>query len=251
MMRTSAQVAQYVALRALGYEDARILPGNVVVNDLVCLEQEPDRCARYAPADEFLDKGDTLLTANGVPLATVDDLVAELADRNAGDTVELEIDRPGVGRSTVSVELIASPDDPTRAIIGFIPFDTATVQLPFEIDIDTGSIGGPSAGLAFTLSLIDELSPGDLTGGDDIAVTGEISLDGTVGPIGGLAQKVAAVRQVGVDHFIVPTAQGEEQLERARQIAGDELEIIAVATLDEALAALEELGGDPLPAPGT
>ena len=251
MMRTSSQVAQYVALRALGYEDARILPGNVVVNDLVCLEDGTDGCARYSPADEFLDQGDTLLTANGVPLATVDDLVAELAGHKAGDTVELEIDRPGEGRSTVSVELIASPDDPTRAIIGFVPFDTATVELPFEIEIDTGSIGGPSAGLAFTLTLIDELSPGDLTGGRNVAVTGEINLDGTVGAIGGLAQKVSAVRQVGVDYFLVPTAQGEEQIERARQIAGDDLEIIPVANLDEALAALERLGGDPLPAPGT
>ena len=249
MMRTSSQVAQYVALRALGYEDARILPGNVVVNDLVCLEEGTTGCARYAPADDVLDRGDRLVTANGVPLATVDDLVAELADREAGDTIELEIERPGEGRRTVEVELIASPDDPSRAIIGFIPFDTATVELPFEIDIDTGSIGGPSAGLAFTLTLIDELSAGDLTGGADVAVTGEINLDGTVGAIGGLAQKVSAVRQVGVDYFLVPTAQGPEQIERARQIAGDDVEIIPVATLDEALAALEKLGGDPLPAP--
>ena len=247
MMRTSAQVAQYVALRALGYDDARILPGNVVVNNLVCLEEGANDCARYAPADEVLDTGDTLLTANGVPLSTVDDLVAELADRKAGDTVELEIERPGQGRRTVEVELIASPDDPSRAIIGFVPFDTATVELPFEIDIDTGSIGGPSAGLAFTLTLIDELSAGDLTGGADVAVTGEINLDGSVGAIGGLPQKVSAVRQVGVDYFLVPTAQGPDQIERARHIAGDDLEIIPVATLDEALAALERIGGDPLP----
>jgi PDZ domain-containing protein len=148
---------------------------------------------------------------------------------------------------TVQVELTASPDDPDRAIVGIVPFDTASVQLPFEINIDTGSIGGPSAGLAFTLTLIDELSAGDLTGGSDVAVTGEIKLDGTVGAIGGLAQKVSAVRQVGVKYFLVPTAQGPEQLERARQIAGDDLEIIPVATLDEALAALQALGGDPLP----
>ena len=247
MMRTSSQVAQYVALRALGYEDARILPGEVVVSDFVCLEQSEVECTRFAPAEGVLQIGDTLLTAEGVPLETVDDLVAQLEDREPGDTVEMEIDRPGSGRQTVEVELIASPEDPSRTIVGFYPFDTASVQLPFEITIDTGRIGGPSAGLAFTLTLIDELSAGNLTGGADVAVTGEISLDGSVGAIGGLAQKVSAVRQVGVEYFIVPAAQGDEQLQRAREIAGDAVEIIPVETLDDALAALERIGGDPLP----
>ena len=247
MMRTSSQEAQYVALRALGYEDVSIRPGEVVVEALVCLDEGTVECDRYAPADEVLDVGDTLLTADGVALDTVDDLVAQLVDKEPGDTVELEIDRPGSGRQTVEVELIASPTEPDRTIVGIIPFDTATVALPFEINIDTGRIGGPSAGLAFTLTLIDELSEGDLTGGADVAVTGTIALDGSVGPIGGLAQKVSAVRQVGVEYFIVPTGQGDEQLQRAREIAGDDVEIIPVATLDEALAALERIGGDPIP----
>ncbi len=246
MMRTSSQVAQYVALRALGYDDARIEPGAVVVAELVCLEAGPSGCTRYAPADEVLDPGDTLLTADGVPLGTVDDLIAQLKGKRPGDTLQLEIDRPGQGNRTVDVELIASPDDPERTIVGFIPFDTATVHLPFEIDIDTGRIGGPSAGLAFTLTLIDELSPGDLTGGLDVAVTGTIELDGRVGAIGGLPQKVSAVRQMGVHHFLVPASQSDTDLARAREIGGDEVEIIPVATLDEALAALRRLGGDPV-----
>ena len=74
----------------------------------------------------------------------------------------------------------------------------------------------------------------------------EIGLEGEVGAIGGLAQKVSAVRQAGVPYFIVPTAQGDDALARAREIAGGEVEIIPVATLDEALAALERIGGDPL-----
>ncbi|MET0145409.1 MAG: S16 family serine protease [Ilumatobacteraceae bacterium] len=247
MMRTSSQVAQFVALRALGYDDAKILPGDVVVQEIVCITPGTTGCDEYAPADAELDPGDTLLRADGVTLDTIDDLVAQLAGKQPGDVVELDIDRPGAGPTTVQVPLIASPDDPTRTIVGIVPFDTASVQLPFEIDIDTGDIGGPSAGLAFTLTLIDELSAGNLTGGTDVAVTGEIDLDGNVGPIGGLAQKVAAVKQVGVRHFLVPTGQGEAQIARAREIGGDDVEIIPVATLDEALAALQRLGGDPLP----
>jgi Lon-like protease len=245
-MRTSEQVAQYVALQAVGYDDAQLLPGDVVVAQLVCLEENDTGCEVPAPADAVLDPGDTINSVDGVPVATVEDLVAQLADKEPGDMVELAIERPEAGPQTVSVELIASPDDPERTIIGFIPFDTATIELPFEIDIDTGRIGGPSAGLAFTLTLIDELSEGDLTGGIDVAVTGEIGVDGAVGAIGGLPQKVSAVKQVGVDHFLVPASQGEEQLATARKIAGDDVEIIEVATLDEALAALEELGGDPV-----
>jgi Lon-like protease len=245
-MRTSEQVAQYVALRAVGYDDAKLLPGDVVVSELVCLQASATGCAEPAPADKLLDPGDKILRVDGAPVATVDALVTELAGKKPGDTVELEIERPEAGRRTVRVELIASPDDPDRTIIGFIPFDTASIQLPFEISIDTGEIGGPSAGLAFTLTLIDELSEGDLTGGIDVAVTGAIGVDGSVGAIGGLAQKVSAVKQVGVDHFLVPASQGEAQLARAREIAGDDVEIIPVATLDDALAALEDLGGDPV-----
>jgi PDZ domain-containing protein len=247
MMRTSSQVAQYVALARLGF-DASINRGDVVVAELVCLEVAEDRtCARQAPAAEVLQPGDTLLRIDGVALATVDDLVAELQGKEPGDTVQLDIERYEGGEQTVTVELTQSPDDPDRVIVGFIPFDTASVELPFEIDFDTDRIGGPSAGVAFTLTLIDELSPGDLTGGVDVAVTGEIQLDGTVGAIGGLPQKASAVRQAGVRHFLVPATQSDEDLARARRIAGPDVEIIPVATLDEALDALERLGGDPLP----
>ena len=124
------------------------------------------------------------------------------------------------------------------------------MRLPFEIAFDTGQIGGPSAGLAFTLTLLDELTEGDLLGGVDVAVTGTMQLDGSVGPIGGLPQKVSAVRQAGISHFIVPAGQSEADMASAREIAGDDVELIVVANIDEALAALERLGGDPLPDEG-
>ena len=223
------------------------MPGEVVVEQVLCLEDDGRVCTKWAPADENLDPGDKLLRAEGQELRTVDDLVEVLADNEPGDTVELEIERAGEdGPRTVEVELIDAPGDPGRTIVGFMPFDTTSVRLPFEMDIDTGRIGGPSAGLAFTLTLIDELSEGNLTGGGNVAVTGTIGLDGEVGAIGGLPQKVSAVRQVGVEHFLVPASQSESSMARAREVAGDDVELIPVATLDEALAALERLGGDPV-----
>jgi PDZ domain-containing protein len=247
-MRTSAQVAQFVALQAVGY-DVDILPGDVLVQQMVCLEASDDgiECTVWSPSDEFLDPGDRLLAAEGVPLEGVEDLVQLLQDKEPGDTIDLHIDRPEVGELDVTVELTVSPTEPDRTIVGFVPFDTRRVVLPFELDIDTGRIGGPSAGLAFTLTLIDELTPGELTGGGRIAVTGTMELDGTVGAIGGLPQKASAVEQAGVEVFLVPAAQGEEDIAAAQEAAGDGVQIIPVATLDEALAVLEGLGGDPLP----
>jgi PDZ domain-containing protein len=249
-MRTAEQEAQYVALTTLGY-DVEITPGEVIVQDVLCKTPSDDgECAEWFPSDEQIDPADRILEADGVELESVEDLSEVLSDKEPGDTIDLLIDRPGEGEREVTVELSASPDDPDRTIIGFVPFDTRAITLPFEVDIRTGDIGGPSAGLAFTLAMIDELSPGDLTGPQNVAVTGTISLDGSVGAIGGLTQKVSAVHQHGVSVFLVPASQAElddpERLQRLKDAGRGQVEIIPVATLDEALAALEELGGDPL-----
>lgn len=249
-MRTAEQEAQYVAFKKLGL-DAELSPGEVIVGDTLCMTFADDgSCTAMFPSDEQIDAADRILEADGRVLTTVDDLTAVLEDKEPGDTVELRIDRPGVGDLTVDVELSDATDGSGRTIVGFQPFDTSVVTLPFEVDITTGGIGGPSAGLAFTLTLIDELSPGELTGGRTVAVTGTIALDESIGAIGGLAQKVNAVHQHGVDVFLVPASQRElsDPVEYQRLIdAGrGQVEIIPVATVDEALAALERLGGDPL-----
>jgi PDZ domain-containing protein len=247
-MRSSEQVAQFVALQRVGF-DVSLEDGDVLIQDMVCLEPNEDGsdCITWSPSDDVLDPGDRILEVEGEEIDGVEDLGRLLNGREPGDFVSMRVDRPDEGELEVEVELTVSPSEPDRTIVGFFPFDTRRVDLPFELDIDTGSIGGPSAGLAFTLTLIDELTPGELTGGRNVAVTGTIELDGTVGPIGGLRQKASAVAQTGVDVFIVPAAQGEADIAAARLAGGDDLVIIAVSTLDEALEALEELGGDPLP----
>ena len=249
MMRTSSQVAQYVALSRAGFTDAEVVAGPVQIEQLLCAAVANNRCERYVPGVENLQDGDTFVRVDGTPIHTATDMTAALSDRHPGDTVSVTVDRienGGTRRVTTDVQLIADPDHPDVAIIGYYPFDTRSVSLPFEIDIDTGEIGGPSAGLAFTLTLIDELTTGNLLGGNDVAVTGTISLDGRVGAIGGLVQKASAVRQAGLRYFLVPASQSAGELAAAQKVAGDGVEVIPVATVDEALAALQRLGGDPV-----
>jgi Lon-like protease len=252
-MRTAKETAEYVALHRLGF-DAKLTPGDVVIDFLICLKANEDgrTCDEYAPSDKVLDPGDMLLKVDGTSLSVVDDLAPILAKHKPGDFVEVEYKRDGTPGSG-SIELIDSPQDPGRTIIGFQPSDTALVNLPDDvtITIDTESIGGPSAGLAFTLTLVDQLSDGDLLGGKRVAVTGTININAEVGPIGGLTSKASAVLQSGAKYFLVPTAQGEEDIANARKVVGDAVEIIPVATLDEALAALQRIGGQALPAAAT
>ena len=248
-MRTAKQTAEYVALHRLGL-GATLTPGEVVIDELVCLKGSADgrTCVEYAPSDKLLDPGDKLLKLDGTSLQVVDDLSPILAKHKPGDKVQIEYERDGK-QASGEIELIAAPDEPQRTIIGFLPSDTATVSLPDDVSItiDTESIGGPSAGLAFTLTLIDQLSEGDLLGGKRIAVTGTIDINAKVGAIGGLSSKASAVLQSGAKYFLVPTAQGPDDIAKARKVVGDDVEIIPVATLDEALAALQRIGGDAPP----
>jgi len=254
MMRTAKETAQYVALKKLGFP-VEMVPGDVIVAQLLCLEanEAETECLDWAPSDDLLDPGDKLIEVDGVELKTLDDLSPILKRHQPGDMIEIRFDRPGSGEQSGSIELIGDPDDPTRTLIGFVPVDTAQAELPFDVTINSGAIGGPSAGLAFTLTLLDELTPGELTGGAAVAVTGTIDSNANVGAIGGLVQKASAVKQTGAKVFIVPFAQGERNIADARKVAGSDLTIIPVKTLDEALAALAELGGNGLElgTPGT
>lgn len=258
-MRTATQEAQYLALLVAGYEPT-IEPGEVIVQDILCrVVAENGDCEESFPADDQLDPADRILAVAGVAVGSLEELTAELGGRSPGDEVDLRIERPEVGELDLTVELSSDPFDPERTIVGFLPFDTATVDLPFDVSIDSGEIGGPSAGLAFTLALIDELTEGDLTGGRDVAVTGSVDIEGNVGQIGGLEQKVSAVHQHGVEVFLVPRSQYELQEPPPDELpgtvcrwdclidAGDgEVVLIPVATLQEALAALQVIGGDPV-----
>ena len=240
-MTTSKQIAEYVAFKRVGL-DVSLTWGDIIVEQLVC-EPEPTEFS----ACNQLEPGDAIRTFNGTDIESLEQLVSMLDSYRPGDTVTLQI--VPHRRTTVeqrTIELIASPDDPERTIVGFVPADTRTVDLPFEIGINTDSIGGPSAGLAFTLALLDELTPGDLFGGNRVAATGTINGDETVGAIGALRQKTVAVKRAGVEIFFVPTSQSQEELAEARMVAGPTMRIVAVSTLQEVLDELGRVGGSGL-----
>jgi len=238
MMDDSKQVATQVALERLGYE-VDVTVGQLVVEVLA-----------DTPADGVLEPGDTITAVDGEAFDDAQDLSRLLADDLPGDTITATV-RSAAGDEGRDVELALAPDpdDPDRGVMGVQVMDIVLdYEFPVDVAIDTGDVGGPSAGLAFTLAIIDDLTPGDLTGGDDVAVTGTISGDGTVGPVGGTGQKAAAVRNEGITLFLVPS----DDYQAAVEHAGDDLEVVAVDSVDEALDALADRGGnvDELPEVG-
>jgi len=114
---------------------------------------------------------------------------------------------------------------------------------PFDVTVDSGQVGGPSAGLAFTLAMLDKLTPGDLANGVPVAATGEMSPGGVVGDIGGLRQKTIAVMRTNAKVFLVPDDQKKEAEDEVAAKHGT-LKIVGVNTIDDALKALADLGGN-------
>jgi PDZ domain-containing protein len=219
-MSTSQMIAAAVALRRLGY---RVSSDGVDVSAVDV----------GAPADGVLKPGDLIVEAEGKKVSEPEDLTKVMARLQPGDDVHLRIQR-GSAEQDVTVGTKASDDHPPRAIMGILI--EPKLHLPVKIRIDTGQIGGPSAGLAFALDIIDELGPADLDHGKKVAATGELALDGSVEEIGGIEQKTFGARDAGADVFLVPDANAAD----ARKYA-DGLKIIPVSNLDEALHALATL----------
>jgi PDZ domain-containing protein len=111
------------------------------------------------------------------------------------------------------------------------------VVFPVDVEIDSRNIGGPSAGMMFTLEIMDELTPTDLTDGHRIAGTGTIDQDGVVGAIGGVRQKVYGAIDAGAEYVLVPT----DNYDDAVDAAGDNIGVVAVGTIDDALGFLDTL----------
>ena len=226
-MDESERTAIAVALRHLGYEVELTGDGARVM-----------AVVEGTPADGVLQEGDVITGIDGDVVEWAPDLVNRLASHEIGDTVSLTVAR-GDESLDLSVTLVEHNQDPGRPMVGILA-DTENErlsELPFEVEIDSSNIGGPSAGLMYTLTIIDLLNEEDLLKGHAIAGTGTIDSEGNVGGIGGVRQKVVAAERQGADFVLVPEANYEDALSAPTP---DE-RIISVATLQDALDFLATL----------
>jgi PDZ domain-containing protein len=186
------------------------------------------------PAYGKLEKGDVLISVNGVKVADSVDLRAAVRKEKPGQSVVIAY-RRGATDSSVTLKTASSQDasGATVAVIGISLVD----KRPFTVTIGLKGVGGPSAGLMFALGIIERLQPEDLTGGATIAGTGEIQPDGTVDPIGGIQQKLVGARDSGATFFLVPTANCPE----ASKAVPSGLQLLKVASLSDAVKDLRAI----------
>jgi PDZ domain-containing protein len=232
-MTASKNTALIVALDELGLPYDPTGTGAVVV--------EPP--TEGSPADGLVEVADTIVSIDGEPIELFTELGEAIGSRPPGTEVTIGVeDLDGEVREVVAT-LAARPDDPARGFLGVATETRDFEPRPaFAVDINQGQVGGPSAGLAFTLAIIDVLTEGDLTGGLRIAVTGTIGPDGTVFAVGGVAQKTVAAAAAGADVLLLPAGEEAEAMRSPRG-----LRIFGVEDIDDALEVLSSLGGDPVP----
>jgi len=223
-MTRSQEVAAAVALRAAGY--------HVVARPTGALIQQ---VAGDAPAAGKLQPTDVVTAADGRRVRGPADLRRIVESHKPGDTVRLTIHR-GSQLKQIVVGTVADSAHPGHALIGVFVDQAAFIKLPITVKINAGSIGGPSAGLAFALDVLEELGR-NVDHGHRIAATGQIELDGTVSAVGGVEQKTIGVRRSGIDVFLVPA--GDNAAEARRYAHG--LRIVPVHSFRQALLALATL----------
>lgn len=210
-MNSSQEAAEVVAIRATGAKVGETLTVGRVVQD--------------APAQGRLKDGDRVLQIDGKPAGTLSELHGVMDQVKAGSTVKVTVERGGVRQD---VQVPTAKADSGRAVMGIVL--TPKFSFPYTVKVNAGDVGGPSAGLMFTLAIYDKLTPGALTGGKNIAGTGEMGLDGQVGPIGGIRLKMIGAKDAGAKFFLAPAANCNE----VKGKVPDGLTAVKVNTFDEA-----------------
>lgn len=221
-MEQSQYLAKLAALRKLGYRiESEALGADI-------LDVLPE-----SPARGELEPGDTVTAAAGRPVRSAEDLKAVLRSLPPG-RVELTLERGG---RTVTLA-VRTGDKEGRAHLGVVVRSRISeAPLPFRIEIEADGIEGASAGLMFALGIYDDLTPQDLTMAMIVAGTGTIDGDGRVGEIRGADMKVRAAERVGADLFLCPKENAAEAAAAATTV-----QVVPVATLDEALQELRTRG---------
>jgi len=228
-MRTSENVAIAVALKNLGYEISSKGDGVAVVGLL-----------DDSPVKNKLKKSDLIQSINSTDIFSATEFIATLRTYSIGETVSIgllrEID--GVKKQIfVKTTLVEHVEYKGEPMVGFLATTVnERFDFPFEIDIKTGNVGGPSAGLMMALNVYNNLIPEDITNSMVVAGTGTIEIDGSVGPVGGIKQKIIAAKRAGAELILVPIANFEE----ATQFETDKTAIVAVDSFDEALSVISQ-----------
>jgi PDZ domain-containing protein len=245
LMGQSQNDAKYVALTHLGYQ----VPADPVQVRVV-------QVCSGAPAYGKVEPGDRVLSVDGRDVTDLGEVAPILQAHRPGDAIPVTVERDGITRSVTVVAGKASRDAPycepaggsTAGVtcLGVAWQEFETYHFPVDVKIDTELVIGPSAGLAFTLAILDDLTPGSLTGANRVAVTGTIQADGSVGEVGGVEQKAITARANGVQLLLVP----KKEVADARRGSGD-VRVVGVANIDEALAALRRAGGAGVPPSST
>jgi len=186
-----------------------------------------------APADGNLEPGDELTSINGQKIVVIDDVGAAMSKVAPGSVATIGVIR-GQGAKTVEVKTEQSPIEPGRAFLGIEVGETYRANFPIAVNLD--DVGGPSAGLMLSLGIIDKLTPGSLNGGRHVAGTGTIDPTGIVGPIGGIAQKMAGASGEGATFFLAPADNCADVVEAG---VPDGMTVAKVSTLAEAVSAVE------------
>jgi PDZ domain-containing protein len=187
-----------------------------------------------SPAQGVLRAGDVITAVDGTPVTTDAELV-ETIDGTA--PLDLRVRRDGAEVVEEVTPALREVGGEQRPVIGIrITTHASQLQLPFEVDVASGQVGGPSAGLMTGLAIFDLVVDDDLADGRRIAGTGTLALDGTVGTIDGIDLKVAAAAREGADVFVAPAPQAAEA--RAVLPPGSPMTVVAVDTFDDARTAL-------------
>ena len=210
------------ALTALDYE---------VEDTLQVAYVDPD-----SPADGTLEVRDVLLRIDGEPIRDAQQVAEAVQATEPGDEVAIQVERDGK-RRTVRLEP-AETEDGQRAGFTMSP----GFSFPFSVGVNIDpNIGGPSAGLMFALAIYDTLTEGSLTGGEAVAGTGTLDLEGAVGPIGGIQQKIAGAERDGATLFLVPPDNCAEALE----VDDGEPRLVRADTFESALESVQTWADDP------
>ncbi|WP_338750886.1 YlbL family protein [Janibacter alittae] len=230
--RSAEEVEQLNSALMEGSQHTSIAVALRSLDEKVGQEDVVARIAKGKPADGALQVEDVVLTVDGERPDGLEELVDTIGDREVGDEVTLVVRRDG---SRKSVTLETADIGGGNAGIGVVL--EPRYDYPFEVRIDAGHVGGPSAGMMFALAVRDRLTPGAMTKGESVAGTGTISDSGKVGPIGGIAQKMVGAHEGGADWFLAP----EKNCSDVVGHVPDDLEVVAVETYDDAVTAVESI----------